>query len=99
VVPPDDDVIEHSPVGIQQVGVLRSPRFNFAKIVGQRVLDPICSLTIREPDGSEVRHIKHRARIAARKVLTDCALIFEWHLPTAKWRKARRCSIMNRVKW
>ena len=59
--PPKDDVIEHSPVGIQQVGVLRSPGLDFVEIVGQRVLDPIGGLEIREPDGSEVRHIEHRA--------------------------------------
>jgi hypothetical protein len=84
VVPPDDDVVEHSPVIIQQVGVLRSPWSNFVKVIRQSAVHTLRRVSIGEPNCSKMGDIEYCTRLPARKVLANCAGVFKRHVPAAK---------------
>ena len=84
--PPDDDVVEHRPVGVvEEVRVLGSPGADLAEVVGERPLQPVEGVGALDAHRAEVGDVEHDGRAGGSEVLGDRAgRVLERHLPAAE---------------
>ena len=83
--PPDDDVVEHRAVVVEEVRVLRSPHGDLPEVVRERRLQPVERVVAFDPDGAEMADVERDGIGAAGHVLGDRAgLVRERHLPPAE---------------
>ena len=86
--PPDDDVVEHSPACVEEVRVLGAAGFDFVKIVGERGVYAVGGIALGKSNGAEVGDIEHCAGVPACKMFANCARILEGHVPASKRSEA-----------
>ena len=83
--PPHDDVVDHEPVLVEQMGVLGPPRVHPGEVVAQRVLQMAERVSALHAHRAEVADIESDCRGAAGSVLGHRPRrIGQRHLPTAE---------------
>ena len=83
--PPDDDVVEHRAVVVEEVGVLGSAGGDLAQVVGEGPLQPVEGVGFVQADRAEMGHVEDDGVAAAGEVLGNRAgRVLERHLPAAE---------------
>ena len=88
--PPDDDVVKHRTLLIEQMGVLRPARSDLGQVVGEGPLQDSFGVGPHDADGTEVADVEYGRLPPAGHMLGQGARAeLEGHLPATETDQAR----------